>query len=358
MNNQIFLVDLNEDHEGHHFIFRTLEKIENTEAIDTKEKKILIRKNPIQGVCERIRMYKRVFREIEEKQNSPAIVHFVTGDKFYFLPILLSPEKTDRKVIVTIHRFPSNTILRYLLRNFSKKITSIVVFSEYLKEQLYKIGIKNVTHIPHTTFYDYSKIPSKHILKEKYNISNSATVISALGGTRYEKGLDILLESFKFLSKEIKHNIILNIAGREQDFKKDYIIELAQKNNVRFRLDLRNLSDTEFSENVVLTDIMLVPYRKSFIAGASGPMLEAISQGIPCLFAKNRSFEQFETKHKIGRYFDIENPLSLAEELKKMIEGDYEFDTKYASTLSNEEFIVNHEYIYSSIFANMHNFNK
>lgn len=349
MDKQIFLVDLVNDFEGHFFMMEALSKIENSYMIDTKERKMLIKNQPIKGLLERRKIHKRVFREIREKQKGNSVVHFLTGDKFYFLPIIKSLNKNNLKVLVNIHRFPKNAMLQKLLKNYSKKIDSFVVFSDYTADEFRSIGINNVKVLAYPTFYDYSIIPSKKVIKEKYNIDEKYTVISALGGTRYEKGLDILLESFKYISPEIKARILVNIAGREQDIKKDQILELAKKYDINLRLELRNLSDEEFCENVVVSDIMAMPYRKTFNSSASGPMTEAMSQGVPCLYPRYGSLEKYGEKYKVGSMFEIEDPQSIAKEIEKMISGEFEFDESIAKNLSVDAFIESHKKLYRNI---------
>lgn len=353
MKKQIFLVDLVGDVEGHYFMMQALQKIENTICIDTKERKILVRKKPLSGIFERTRIYIRVFKEIKSKQTGAAVVHFLTGDKFFFLPILISPQNQKLKVLLTLHRFPKNKILQILLKNFANKINNIIVFSDLLKEQCNSIGINNVISYPYPTFQDYSKVDKKEVLRIKYNLRQKDIVITSLGGTRYEKGLDILLESFKYISIENRNKIILNIAGREQDILKNDILKLAHENKIRLRLDLKSLSDLEFCENVILSDIVVMPYRKTFNSAASGPMTEAMSQGIPCIFPRTGSLRYYETKYKIGRSFITENPKSLAEEIEKMISGDYEFDNSFKNSLSTENFILNHKNLYNKVINDL-----
>ena len=279
-------------------------------------------------------------------------MHLITGDKFYILPLFKSLERKNRKVLVTIHRFPTRKLQQLLLKNFSKRVSSFIVFSDYLKTEFENIGIHNVMVVPYPTFYNYSLVPCKDTLKKLYGVQDKI-VISALGGTRYEKGLDLLISSFQYLSDSIKQRIILNIAGREEDFKRDYIEQLLKKYNVKALLTLKSLSDVEFCENVKMTDIMAIPYRKSFNSGASGPMTEAMSQGIPSLFPKCGSLECYEQKYRVGCTFECENLRSLAETILYMIENDIQIDYSVSSIFTNEGFIKNHEHIYQEQFKSI-----
>jgi hypothetical protein len=95
---------------------------------------------------------------------------------------------------------------------------------------------------------------------------------------------------------------------------------------------------------------MVMPYRKSFYSGASGPMTEAISQGIPCLFPRYGSWGNYGMKYQIGNMFEVENPKSLAEGIEKMVAGEFIFDKSIIEQLSTKAFVDNHKQIYNSIF--------
>ena len=73
-------------------------------------------------------------------------------------------------------------------------------------------------------------------------------VFSALGGTRFDKGLDILIDAFSMLSPDIKKRVVLNIAGRPLIFKEDFIKKKALGANFKMRLVLKELSEDEFLE--------------------------------------------------------------------------------------------------------------
>lgn len=344
----IYLADLVGDTEGHFYFMEALSRIENSHYADTRERKILVKKHFIRGVAERFRIYWNVLAEVKSKPGNK-IIHFQTGDKFYFLPILFSPESKDCKVLITLHRCPSHPVMQKLLKNFSRKISYIVVLSEFLKEELSAIGISNVVVIEHPTFHDYSVIDSKDDLRQRYRIPHEKIVISALGGTRYDKGVDILLDSFSYLTDEEKSKILLNISGRPQDFDFRYIMDKVEMHRIEARIDLRNVSNTEFCENVKLTDWMAIPYRKTFM-GVSGPMVEAISQGIPCIVPQAGSLDCFCKKFHAAETFAPESAESLAETLKKIVSGNTKTQPEGIERLSCEHFVQKHVELYNTLY--------
>lgn len=313
---KIYIIDLVNDVEGHYFMMEALSKIQDTIEVDTHEKKILLKKHPISGFLERIKMYRRCLSKIP-KSKEDKIAHFLTGDKFYMLPFLYGKKSRNLKFVMTLHRFPKSRVLQLLLKNFATQLSRIIVYSDYLKECCNKIGISNVEVIPYASFYDYSNIRSKLELKRFYGVENKY-VFTSLGGTRIEKGLDILLNSFRHIDQESKQQIVLNVAGQELEIKKDEILRLSKKYGINVLLNLKILSDIEFCENVNISDVMVLPYRCSFNSGASGPMTEAMSRGIPCIFPAIGSLSYYK-KYEAGETFEIENPKSLGRAIMEII---------------------------------------
>lgn len=344
----VYLADLVGDVEGHFYFMQALSKIENSFFADTRERKILIKKRPVSGIKERLRIYHRILSEVKQKPGNK-IVHFQTGDKFYFLPVLSSSETKDCKIVLTLHKCPSHPVLIALLKNFARKISRIVVLSESLEKELHDIGIKNVTVIEHPTFYDYSVIEPKETLRKKYQIPGDKIVISALGGTRYDKGLDILLDSFSFLTDKEKDRIVLNISGRPQDFDLQYVMGRVGQYHIHARVDLRNVSDVEFCENVKLSDWMAIPYRKTF-TGVSGPMVEAISQGIPCFVPVGGSLHFFCRKFRAAKTFVSEDARSLALSLKDSVFNGEVIQPQGIEKLSCGHFVQKHVELYETLF--------
>ena len=349
MYDRILLVDLVGDTVGHYCMMESLSKVDKTVIIDTHERKIKLRKSPIKGYVERYRMLYKVIREVNRYKGEKVIVHFLTGDKFYGIPLIKSLEKENRKIIANIHSFPDSRIQRMLLKNFSNKITTFVATSDYERNQFVEIGINNVVCIPWPSFYDYSGIESKQALKKKMGLDGNI-VITALGGIRFEKGLDILLTSFKYLSEEEKEKIVVNIVGKPYgDLDIGIINGLISENNIRVRCIFDTLTEKEFCENVVVSDIMAIPYRKSFRSGASGPLIEAMSQGIPCIFPEEDPLGYY-SNFDIGITFKSENPVSLADAIRRFLKDGFSPNNQISSNYTQEGFIANNLKLYKSLF--------
>lgn len=322
--------------EGHHKIYQnTLLKLADIK-LKLIEKKLNLRKM-------KIRYFLELYKIINIEKNDD--IHFLNLDVIYKYPLCFRLNK-KRKVIGTLHKVPNNFFKMLLLKNFSKKITSVIVHSEYMKEILNLKKIVNVEVVEYPSFYEYKNIDKKEVIRGKKKISDKKIVISALGGTREDKGLDILLESFKYLNEEIKNKILLNISGNEEKFKRDFIELKLKENKINSRTNYNFLTDKEFMEEVLITDIMMMPYKKSF-SGSSGPMIEAIANGIPCITPKTLEIGCLTEKYGLGLTFECENEKDLANTIKKIIENIEKFkNNNYKNEIGINNFLNKYKKLY------------
>lgn len=299
-----------------------------------------LKKNFIKYFLER----KNIMKEYTTDKNG--IVHILTLDFIYMYPLL----RKYPNIIGTLHHVPNSKLRRIFLKHFSKKIRKIIVHSSFLKEELLLEGINNVDVVNYPSFYNYERL-NKEKIKSEYNFDKNKIIISLLGGTREDKGLNILLESMKYLSSVIKEKLIINVAGKEEFFKKEYI--QSYEKEVQIVSNLKCLSDEEFIKNVFITDIMIMPYLKSF-GGNSGPMTEAIVNKIPCIAPKELNIGKIVSKNNLGEIFECENPKDLARAIEKVINNiSSYYTTNFYKTLTKENFLKSYEKIYQEIWREM-----
>lgn len=319
-------------------------KLIETDLFETK-------KNIFFRLIDRIKLLKKF---LKTNSNEKEIYHILFGDTFFYIPIFFKLYKKNKKIIMTLHNVSKNKLKRSLVKSFSKKINKIIVHSEFLKEELNNIGIKNVKIVNYPSFFSYQDF-NKEKIKKEINIQNNKLIISLLGGTRKDKGYEILFESLKYLKKEYKDNILFNFAGLEQNYSNLQIEKYCKENKINYKSDIRELSDNEFSEHVFVTDIMIMPYLKTF-GGNSGPMTEAIVNKIPCIAPKELNIGKIVSKNNLGETFECENPKDLARAIEKMINNiSSYYTTDFYKTLTEENFLKSYEKIYQEIWREMEN---
>lgn len=317
---------------------------ENISEITTKQIKI---RNSNFRSGNFIQYYKWI-KEIETAviMEKPDIIQFLYGDIFYrYFGIGLSKFK-KYKSIITFHQFRNSFFRNISVKRIFKKINTGIVHTETLMKKLNSLDIKNVKHIEYPHFNDSNDI-NKEFALNYLGLSNKTPVLLALGGTRFDKGLDILLEALIKVDKPFQ----LIIAGQEQFFDKTFIQEKIDtyKNNVK--LILKYLSDEEFSICINACDFIVLPYRKIF-TGASGPLGEGVWQRKTIIGPNHGSLGDTITKNNIGVTFTTEDSNDLASVINKQLINKHNWnDTaeNYRLKLDADRFMNDYKALYNDL---------
>jgi len=335
---------------GHHEVYlNTILSMDNVQDV-SESIEFENNKKSMAYYLGRINFVKKMLRKVQEdKYSHKKIVHFLYLDNLYIIPKIFSFAKRENiSILGTLHHMPQNKMKMALLKICAKQLQKIIVHSEFIKEELLKNGIENVQVIDYPTFYDYSNYLSKRELRIKHGISDEKIVLSALGGTRYDKGLDILLESFNLINIELKNKILLNIMGREESFTESYIQECIKESRIDNRVKLGFLGDDEFAENILLSDFIVLPYRKIF-TGNSGPMTEAVVNGIPVIGPRQGNLGYLIEKYKLGNTFEVENTLDLARCIENTVCSGIDIGNDYKHRLNLRAFLKKHCDVYKEL---------
>lgn len=247
---------------------------------------------------------------------SPNIVHFLTGDSIYHLGgfQLLKLRAAGAKIVFTQHHMPKGLMRTLLFRATLSRVDAIVVHSEINKSYLTSKGIdeSKTFVIDYPVFHDSSVNHAE--ARQSLELELRVPILLSLGGTRTDKGLDILLESL-LLVHEPFH---LVVAGKEQHFDREFIKRRIQTYSSSVTLRLGFLSDEEFGQYVDAADCIVLPYRKSF-DGASGPMTEAVWRRKPVIGPNHGSIGYLIKKYGLGYTFEPENVEDLANTITKYL---------------------------------------
>lgn len=272
---------------------------------------------------------KRYFQWLKSIRNiikvwKPDIVHFVYGDDLYrYLGIGLRAVCGKRHIVVTFHQIRHSKLRDYGRKIFGKQIDAAVVHTEQLKRNFEALGMHNVYHVEYPQFSEAFQIPQEEARK-KLGIETTEKVLLALGGTRWDKGLDILLDALT----EVKAPFHLLVAGQEQYFSREEIEKRSASYADKVTLILEFLSDVNFSQCLSTADIVVLPYRKSF-DGASGPLGEGVWQNKMIIGANHGSLGRTIEENHLGMTFESENIQSLAEVLETALTTAFVRDDKY-----------------------------
>lgn len=333
----VYLVDNAND--GHHNIYQnTLNNMEDTVILNYIINFTEVKSNLIKAYSER----KKFIDYINSNTKDGEIIHFLYIDSLYKCPFIDIKIKKSKKYIGTLHWIPKDFIRKILLKRFSKRLKYIIVHSEFLKKELEKSGIKNVKVIDYPSF-----------LTQNNNIINEAgkrdkIIISCLGGTRSDKGLDILIDSFKYMDEECKNKLVFNVCGIEQDIKYKDIINAAKDNKINLIHKNKFLTEKEYQYEILKSDVILLPY-KSVFTGNSGPMTDGIYANKFILGPDKGNLGFLIKRYHLGSTFVQENSLDLAKKIEELTRINIYKNHKYRNHLSIETFINKHKQLYSNI---------
>lgn len=258
------------------------------------------------------------------KTEKPDVVHFLYGDIFYryfgigldFIP--------SCKLIVTFHQIRRSMIRDLSLRMICRMVDTVVVHTEKLQKDFYALNIKNVEQIEYPYFVG-EDIATKEEARAMLGVApNGAPVLLALGSTRQDKGLDILLEALN----QVQNPFYLLIAGNANAFDKQYIDTHAAKYISNVKCILKYLSDEELALSIACSDIVVLPYRKSF-DGASGPLGEGVAKGKTIIGSDHGSLGKIIKDNHLGYTFECEKAGKLALVIDSALKKPFELDDNY-----------------------------
>ena len=263
----------------------------------------------------------RAVRQIVDREQ-PDIVHFLMGDDFYrFFGAGLSLF-SKYKVVVTLHWMRSGLAGRLSTKCIAMQADCVVVHSDYIQHKLRSYGVKNTEHIEYpqfgTTYFTTKEA------RALWHLNQEIPVIACIGNTRYDKGLDILLEALT----KVKQPFQLLIAGKAAYFSEEFIRKKTQSYSEAVCLHLAYLSDEELALAVCAADIIALPYRKKF-DGASGPLGDGVVHSKMIVGPNHGTLGYTIKKHHLGATFETENVDSLAEVLNHALEETWKPDRQY-----------------------------
>lgn len=288
--------------------------------------------------------FKKIVRDVK-----PNIIHFLTGDILYpFYGVGIEGIKYQSQIIITFHHMNfqngwKNKIKLISIFLIFRNISCGIVHSECIFIELKNRGIRNAVCI-HYPAFNGIYLNNKEQLMHKYNIPTAGKILLALGGTRYDKGLDILLQALK----NIDTDFTLMIAGKEEEITQIQIESLIQSYKDKVIVNLNYMTDIKMQELLNISDIICIPYRKSF-NGASGPMCDGIGLGKMIIGSNHGTIGDIIRKHHVGIVFESESSNDLEEKLKMYLTEDFKYDdiaNEFQKRLSILNFQKNYQEVY------------
>ena len=185
----------------------------------------------------------------------------------YFV-ILLICKIRRKKILITVHNViphENNKMNNFLNKTILVFGDKFITHTERNKENLsnfYDIPKDKISVIPHGILKSILiKNISKKEARKYLKIPQSSKVILYFGNIRDYKGLDILIQSLKFIIKEIKDTILI-IAGKswiDWNKYKEIIKKYGLQDHIVKKLDFILPSQIEYYFSA--SDIIVLPYK-------------------------------------------------------------------------------------------------
>jgi glycosyltransferase involved in cell wall biosynthesis len=164
----------------------------------------------------------------------------------------------------------------------------------------------------------YEKIDSS-IIRVKYNIPLDAHVLTFFGSMFYGKGLDILLEAFDLLDDDYYLLVASSLKNLNYDLNK----KLLSKERV-IHID-GFIPEADVPYIFAASDLIVLPYRKTYFNGSSGVIVQSSLAGRPVLVPDLNPFSNVVARYKTGFTFIAEDSVDLS---KVIIDSEWESITK------------------------------
>lgn len=244
-----------------------------------------------------------------EKQNLKKLYDFVWGDK--------------------------------ILKDASKLIASTE--EEVNQYKCMGIPANQITIIPNGIDLTlFASLPKKGIFKLKYGIAEEEKIVLFLGRIHKIKGIDLLIEAFITINKEIP-NVTLVIAGPE-DGNTNYLQEIVEQLHIGHKVLIPGfISFEEKLSAYIDANVYVLP---SVFECFPTTVLEAWACGTPVIISESCGLSTIAQNASI---VIKRNPIDLAAAIKRIICDD----TMRETICINGKFLVNNELNIDTVITNI-----
>ncbi len=275
------------------------------------------------------RAYKALGRIVPIKYDNV----FKGGDIYHFLNYTAPPISKNKKIIINIYdmiykKYPKTIkrLSKFLLENYLKdsvhRVDKIITISQSSKKDIleyFDLDENKIAIIPPGIDFElFNQTPlEKELLEVRRKYSLPDKFFLSLGTIAPHKNLKTVFKAYSILSKEIRNDYKLVVAGGVGWKAKDILqmpAELGIENDVFYT---GYFSEEDKPILYKLSKAFVFP---SFYEGFGMPVLEALASGIPTITANNSSLK--EAGGDAALYVDAGNAGAIAEKLENIVDND------------------------------------
>ncbi len=274
------------------------------------------------------------------------IVHFLDGDSIMRFFGLGFHGIYANKIVITYHRY-FDGLFRRISYACMCRHNIAVCHSEFVRNNLLKIGLKTVTECEYPAF-SYVKLNSMNPqeCKTALKIPLDVPVMGIVGGISKYKNILPFLHALRKVNSEF--HILL--AGKLVDIKQCEIEEAIEPYRDHVTWINRVLSDMEYNQSIVASDIIYCIYTKEF-NGSSGPLTDAVSAKKMVLASNHGTIAELTEKYQVGYTVDCDNENEIIQCTEKILEkfpgfSYTHFAEEYRKSLNPEVFLEKYGKVY------------
>lgn len=239
-------------------------------------------------------------KKIIKKINPDKVI--ISYWHFFFIPVYLYLLKRIKKGnrYILFHNVISHQnkpYERYLLKLLLKHVDYCIVMNSFSRNQIINLNKdKEIIDAFHPLYRVDSRSYTKDTAKEALKISNK-NVILFFGLIRDYKGLDLLINSVKYLNNRISDLKVLVVGENYESMSKYY--DLIDKANLKdkFLFDLQFVGEHDTIKYFISSDIVVLPYKT---ASQSGIISLAYNFNRPVVVTDVGGLKEYVVENKTG----------------------------------------------------------
>lgn len=265
--------------------------------------------------------YLRVLRHAKDQKVTSVIIHVFHFNKMDEW-IISKIRERGFKIIVIVHdieSFIQKTDLSRL-KKICKLADELIVHSKYIFDELRKFvaadTMEKVHIIPHGNFLKLANNKlSKAEARHRLNMDKDEKIVLFFGMIKPNKGLDILLHSWKNVQKPSR----LIIAGRLRNLAFDPFQKIINEelSGNDLSLMIRQIGNEERDLLFRAADLIVLPYSRIY---QSGVLLMAMSYGLPVIATDLKGFEEVIVNNENGLLVKVNDQEAITKAINKLIE--------------------------------------
>ena len=192
---------------------------------------------------------------------------------------------------------------------------------------------------------------AEKVSKMPTNKQNNKTVFLCLGDTRVDKGLNVLIDAFPYLSEDIRKKCRFIVAGKECDIRYTTLLKASKRCGIEVIAEAGFVKDMRYWELIQQSDVVLLPYTRLF-TGASGPLTDGVYKYKKIIGCDFGNIGDTIRNNELGNVFCVENSRSLAQEITAATTDKWTCSERYINyrnTLNLESFVESYKRLYQEI---------